>query len=157
MVSDSPHINRPRLVHIDGTPIFRDRVDAASEKRLSRIVADAFRCEIHEFGALSPLDWFATRDGRLIGVLELKTRPAASSEVANQLISVRKWLSLTLASVGMGVPAVFAVEFTDGVRWSAISDLPNLKAHVGGRNDRPNSPGAREPVFYIPLGCLKPL
>jgi hypothetical protein len=103
--------------HVDGTQIFATTQDRQSEAVVADLLGRAWQCDLHRFGELCALDWYATRYNRLVGVLELKTRTHASDRYPTVFLNVRKWLALHLASVGLGVPGVFVVRFTDTIRW----------------------------------------
>src|SRR6188472_4237947 len=109
------YYDRQTATHIDGSPIFATQQDKSAEDAVAAIAEGVWGCQIRRFGALSPVDWFATRDGRVVGVLEVKSRSHAAAKYETVFLNVRKWLALTLASVGMGVPALYLVQFTDGV------------------------------------------
>lgn len=151
------YYDRQQATHIDGSPIFATEQDKSAEDAVAVQVEREWGCEIRRFGALSPVDWFATRSGRVIGVLEVKSRSHPSTKYATVYLNVRKWLALTLASVGMGVPALYLVQFSDGVRWCRVADVDASRIKVGGCAEIVKSRSDIEPVIEVPVGLMRPL
>src|SRR5688500_988415 len=110
----SSYYDRAPATHLDGTPIFRTAEDEQNENQVAAVLAREWGCEVRGFGHLAPIDWFAVRAGRLVGLLELKARTHASGRYPTVFLNLRKWLALQLAAVGTGVPGIFVVQFTDG-------------------------------------------
>jgi hypothetical protein len=143
--------------HLDGTPIFTSAADVASEGDVAVLMERAWSCDLHRFGLLCPVDWYATRAGRLVGVLELKTRTHAAATFPTVFLNVRKWLALSMAAWGLGVPALFVVRFTDGVRWCRVQDV-NARVHrVAGCARRVKSASDVEPVIEVAVEAMTAL
>lgn len=121
--------------HIDGTLVFGNAQDHRNEDAVADMLARAWRCELHRFAELCPLDWYATRYERLVGVAELKVRLHAVDRYPTVFLNVRKWMALNLASVGLGVPSVFVVRFTDALCWCPVG-LSMGHVRIDGRHDR---------------------
>lgn len=151
------YYDRSLATHIDGTSVFANETDRANEQRVADVIASAWSCDVRPFGALSPVDWYASRAGRLSGLLELKCRTHAVEKYPTVFLNVRKWLALTLGSVGMGVPAVFVVRFTDGLRWVPVAEINASNQVVGGCARRVKSDNDIEPVIEVPVSILRPL
>ena len=106
---------------------------------------------------LAPLDFFATRHGRFVSVIEVKCRSHASDTYPTVFLNVRKWLALGLAQVGLGVRALFVVEFTDQIkfiRWDAVGAD---KVRIGGCSTRVTSHADIEPVIEVEVEQMLPL
>lgn len=118
-----------------------------------------WNCKLHKFGSLCPIDWYAERAGRLVGVAELKSRTHASDTFSTVYLSVRKWLALSLASIGLGCPALFVVSFTDGVRWISVADVDASAIRICGVNRNKakaeRDANAIEPIIDVPVASLK--
>lgn len=151
MQAPGDYYNRKAATAIDGTPIFKTAEDDASESRIAKALESEWRCTLRSFGRLSPVDWYAERDGRLIGVIELKSRSHPSTRFPTVFLNVRKWLALQLAAVGLGVPAIFVVEFTDCVRWISVADVDPSRARVGGCLRMVKSRSDVEPVIEVEI------
>jgi hypothetical protein len=137
--------------HLDGSPIFKTEIDERNENEVSAAIAAAWRCNVRSFGRLSPIDWYAERDGRLVGVLELKSRSHPSSKHPTVFLNVRKWLTLAMASMGLGVPAIFVVRFEDQTLWVPLSKVDASSVRMGGCSRIVKSRSDVEPVIEIPV------
>ena len=115
MLRGMGYYDRENIVHIDGTRIFQNKEDSSNENDVASAVETLWKCSVRRFGALSPIDWFAERDGRVVGLLELKSRPHQRLKFPTVFLNVRKWLSLVVGSVGLCCPAIFVVKFNDGI------------------------------------------
>lgn len=151
------YYDRASVTHVDGTRIFQTEEDRNHERAVAALLAKAWRCNIQQFGALSPVDWYAERNGRLVGVLELKSRPHASSRFPTVFLNVRKWLALSLASVGLGCPALFVVQLSDGVWWIPLSHIDATGCRIAGCMSIVKSGNDIEPIIEVPISALKPL
>lgn len=153
----SSYYNRNAATFVDGSPIFKTEDDERSEGEIGKVIEKVWSCECRSFGKLSPVDWFFVRTGRLIGVGELKTRTHASDKYPTVFLNVRKWLALSLAANGLGVPAVFVVRFTDVVRWIGVADIDASVARMGGCTKIVKSRNDIEPVIEVPVTAMKVL
>lgn len=148
---------RQGLMNSDGTPLFATRSDAASEDDTARLVEQTWGASLHKFGPLAPIDFYAIRHGRLVGLLELKTRSHASDAFPTVFLNVRKWLALRMASMGIGVPAVFVARFTDDVRWIDVEEVDASKARMGGALRVVKASSDVEPVIEVPVAQMRAL
>lgn len=151
------YYNRENVVHLDGTNIFQTKEDRDNELEVATLVEGVWHCKFHRFGALSPVDWFAERMGRLVGIAELKSRPHERNRYPTVFLNVRKWLSLTVGSVGLGCPAVFIVKFNDGVFWCRVSEIDASNQKIGGCSKIVKSHSDIEPVIEVPVLLLTKL
>jgi hypothetical protein len=152
------YYDRESAQHIDGSLIFKTREDRESEAFVAREISEAWKCELLSFGDLCPIDWYAVRDGRFVGVIELKTRSHARNRYPTTFLNMRKWLALTMAEQWTGAPAILAVRFTDGVYWAPISRLKApLTVRVGGCTHIVKSRSDVEPQVEVPIEALRPL
>lgn len=141
--------------HLDGTRIFQSAEDRRNEDAVARVLEQHWSCEVNHFGALSPIDWYATRRGRIVGVLELKSPDRAAGLYA--WLNVRKWLALTLAQAGLGVPALFVVKFTDALCWIPLSEIDASHVVIAGRTDRKQSDSTIEPIIKVSVALMRRL
>lgn len=151
------YYDRQATTHLDGTQIFQNDDDRQAERDVAARLAAAWDCRIVSFGALAPVDWYAERNGRLIGVLELKSRSVAKSQYSTVFLNVRKWLALQLASVGLRCPALFVVKFTDAVLWSKLRDIDAGDVKVLGCSRFVKSVNDMEPVIEVPIATMRAL
>ena len=151
------YYERQNVVHLDGTHVFQTDEDRNTEAAVAAEIASKWDCEIVRFGALSPIDWYGKRFGRLVGVLELKTRTHASNKFPTVFLNVRKWLALALASNGLAVPGLFVVKFTDCIRWTRLGDIDASKVIIGGCIRRVKADNDVEPVIEVSIVDMREL
>lgn len=139
----------------DGGPLFANDLDKRNEADVQALVEEKWNCQVLPFGPLCPVDFYALRDGRPVGVLELKSRQHASDKYPTVFLNVRKWLALRMASLGMGCPAVFIVRFTDGIYYVPVDEIDTKVLTMGGTNTIVKSHTDREPVFHVAVASMK--
>jgi hypothetical protein len=151
------YYDRTNVVHLDGSSIFHKPEDQRAEREVADQISAAWKCKLYSFGALAPIDWYALRHDRMVGVLELKTRHHASDAFKVVFLNVRKWLALSLASVGLGVPAIFVVKFDDRVVWIPLSEIDPRPMRIAGCKRLVKSCNDIEPIIMIPFTSMRPL
>lgn len=148
---------RSAVSNSDGTPLFSTRDDAAAEAATARLVEQTWGAQLYKFGPLAPIDFYAIRAGRLVGVLEVKTRSHESDRYPTVFLNVRKWLALRMASMGLGVPAVFVARFEDSVRWIDVEQVDASAARMGGCLRIVKARSDIEPVIEVPVANMRPI
>lgn len=149
------YYDRTVTTHLDGTPIFKTEEDSRNENQVARQLEEAWRCTLHPFGKLAPVDWFAQRDGRIVGLVELKSRSHPSSRFDSVFLNVRKWFALQLGALGLGTPAIFVVQFTDGLRWVPVGEIDATKQRIGGTTRIVKAVSDIEPVIDVPIALMR--
>lgn len=149
------YYDRAPAQHLDGTPIFKTAADESSEQHVAQLIESRWGCALHSFGRLSPVDWYAERDGRLVGLLELKTRSHKIGTYPTVFLNVRKYLALQLGAVGLGVPALFVVRWTDALRWVEVASVDASSSTIGGCLRVVKSRNDVEPVIEVPVGAMR--
>ena len=139
----------------NGAPIFTNAEDRAHELETRHLLENLWNCEIKPFGLLSPVDFFALRDGMLVGVLELKSRSHASTTYSTVFLNVRKWGSLMLYHLGLGCPALFVVRFTDEYRWINVLEIDASQLKMAGTKHLIKSHTDIEPVILVPVSLMQ--
>ncbi len=129
--------------------------DSRSEDEVAAMIGERMRCEVRHFGQFSAVDWYMVRNGRLVGVAELKTRSHDSGKYPTVFLNVRKWLALLLAEQGLGVPAAYFVRFADGVRWVKVGEIDASQVRIGGCARIVKSRNDIEPVIEIPVEQMR--
>lgn len=152
--AESSFYDRKEATHLDGTPIFRNADDEKNEQTIADLLSTAWKCNVTSFGILSPIDWFAERDGRVIGLLELKSRTHDTAKHETVFLNVRKWLALSLGAIGMNVPSIYVVRFTDAVRWIEIASVDARNVKMGGCAKFWNSRSNIEPIIHVPVADM---
>lgn len=153
----SSYYERSNVTHLDGSRIFHTPTDTDAEQSVAAELERAWGCELHKFGALAAVDWYATRHGRMVGLLELKNRSHASDSYETVFLNVRKWMALTLSSVGLGAPPIFVVRFTDGIRWVPVAEIDASHHRIAGCSRIVKASNDIEPVIEVPVLLLRRL
>lgn len=137
-------------------PVYFSGKDKENEERALRVLKKKWNCEFHSFGFLFPIDYYALRNGALVGVIEIKTRNKSSLEYPYVFLALRKWISLGLVQNGLGVPAIFVVQFTDRIMFIPFDKIDAKKFEVGGRKDRNGGGGNDlEPLIKVDVAEMR--
>ena len=153
----SDYYSRNSAEFIDGSPIFKTPEDERNEHDIADLINKQWRCDVRSLGKLAPIDWVFVRDGRLVGVGELKSRTHKRNKYPTVFLNLRKWLALSLATSGLGVPAVFVVKFTDQICWINIKYVDASKIKIGGCRSMVKSRNDVEPVIEVPCDTMMQL
>lgn len=145
---------RERLTHIDGTAVFKNAADLANELRVATRLGQVWGCQVKPFAALSPIDWYAERYGRMVGVLEVKSRPHASDKFPTVFLAVRKYLTLLLAATAHNCPAVFVADLIDGIFWLPLARIDGARVRIAGNMAVIRDASAIEPVIDVPIASM---
>lgn len=156
MADGASYYDREVTTFLDGSPVFATEKDRRNEESTARVLERAWRCELRRYGELSPVDWFAVRDGRIVGVLELKSRSHESTRYPTVFLNQRKQLSLVWAAMGTGAPALFVVRFTDGIWWTIVG-LAMGDIKLGGCREIVKARSDIEPVIHVPVAEMRQL
>lgn len=151
------YYGREGSIHTDGTPLFQEPGDRKREAEVSELLSSAWSCDVHPFGVLAPLDYFATRHGRLSAVIEIKCRSHNETAFETVFLNLRKWLALGLAQVGMGVPAFFVVQFRNSVRYARWDEIDARNFSIGGCSDIVKSHSDIEPLIEVSVPDMTPV
>jgi hypothetical protein len=148
------YYDRKTARHVDGTPIFSTPEDDRNQEKVARFLEKAWGCEVKNFGKLAPVDWWFQRDGRLVGVGELKCCTVKNPD--NHFLNLRKWLALNMAANGVGVPAVFVVMLMDERVFSIkVNKIDASRIIIGGCSKIVKSRNDVEPVILVPALSMK--
>lgn len=153
----STYRDRSGAANSDGTPLHANDYDLAAETEVRAVIEREWNCALHHFGRLCPVDFYAIRDGRLVGLVEVKSRSHASDKFPTVFLNVRKWLALSMAQSGLGVPAMFVVRFTDGVRFIPVGEVNASAVRIGGVAAVVKSHSDVEPVIEVPVEDMRVL
>lgn len=149
------YYDRVVATHTDGTPSFATDADRGNEADAIARLEAAWQCSVKRFGHMAPIDFFCEQHGRLVAVAELKSRMHAAGTYPDVFLNLRKWLALQLASIGLNVPALFIVRFTDRMLYVPISDLHAPDVTIGGTRRIVKSRSDIEPVVLVPISEMR--
>lgn len=152
-MGSSSYYDRVGSIHpFDRGIVFATPEDEAAENEVRLFVEREWECQLHKFGKLTPVDWYALRHDHLVAVLEFKARSEPKDKYPTVFLNLRKWLALTMASLGFDIPAFFVVKWTDGLAWINLKDVDANHANIKylGCRSIVKSASDREPVILIP-------
>jgi hypothetical protein len=134
---------------------FQTAADDLAERQTATLLAAAWKCDIHLFGPFNPIDGYAARNGRMMGLVEIKCRSHTSTAYHTVYLSMRKHFSMSLASTLYCVPSYFVVRFADNkIGWLTLDDVDPRYMIIAGHAD-PRAPNDREPVIEVPLVMMR--
>jgi hypothetical protein len=151
------YYDRTAAKHLDGSPVFKSEADERNESEVAALVQRAWGCELRSLGRLALVDWVAVRDGRVVGIVELKSRSHESAKHPTVFLNFRKWLALTVAALGLGCPAIFVARFTDATLWIAVAEVDAGRCRIGGCLHVVKSRSDVEPVIEVPIAAMRRL
>lgn len=128
------------------------------EGELADRVGAVWDCTLRAFPAFSPIDWYAERQRRIVGLAELKTRRHVRGTYATVHVALRKWQALAQAEAALGVRGVFVIAWTDALGWASVWTLARHATGIvlGGRTDRGLANDV-EPMLDVALEAFAPL
>ena len=147
----APYMDRTESTNSDGTPLYASDYDTKQEQIICAALEEAWKCSVKPFGRLCPVDFYAVRDGRLVGVIEAKSRSHTSDKFPTVFFNVRKWLALNMAQAGLGVPAIFVSRFTDQIKFIRMDKVDASRVRIGGTKNIVKSHTDIEPVIEVPV------
>lgn len=135
-------------------PTLQTANDLERQVAVAALLEQRWQWELHSFGDLNPVDWWAEQDNRIKAFLELKVRTYSRDDFGDVWFAMRKWLALTMTASAFGVQGIFVVQFTDALLWIDIADVSGhpdtIKIGIGERRGR-GLPNDREPVIHVPI------
>jgi hypothetical protein len=149
------YYQRQTRTDANGLRVFSTPEDHASEDRVARILERAFNCTLHAWPTYHPVDWFAARGGKMVALLELKTRSHASTAFDTVWLNVRKWSALYEHGKALAVPSLFVVQFTDQLRYIDLRDVNAARHRIGGCRQVVKSFTDIEPVIEVEVASMK--
>jgi Holliday junction resolvase-like predicted endonuclease len=148
------YYDRTHTTNEQGQVGFASPADREAEDRAALILEATWNCKLHRYQPFDEIDWYASRGGRTVAFVELKTRNHESTRHGTVFLNYRKHLTLTQAWRHTGKRCLFVVQFTDGI-WAInvlsidASDLP-----LRGCKRIVKSPLDIEPVIEVPVSSM---
>ena len=157
-MSRPDYYHRQAFVNTDGSPLFCQDYDKENEQEVVAELSRGWKCEIKPFGRLCPIDYFAIKDGRMAGLVEIKSRTHPSTKYDDVFLNLRKWSALAQAQAAFGCPAVFVVKFTDKIMFIRLFDIDTRGAiEIRGCREIVKSHSDREPVILVKIENMSEL
>jgi hypothetical protein len=130
----------------------------ARQKVVADRLAAKWRCEWGQMGPYSPFDVYMLRERKVHALVEIRTRrDIAHDSHPYVLIDLDKWFHLMQCEIGLQLPGLYAVAFTDGIYYVRIGALPvnDYRLLYCGRKDRPEAANDMSPVVQVPNGQFR--
>jgi hypothetical protein len=145
------YYNRNAIVHLDGTRVFQSAEDQRNEREIAATLEKTWGCRIAAFGALSPIDWYAERHGRLVGLLEMKSRHHAHDLYEGAFLNVRNgWRSRSARWVWVAPrSSSFAMTTPSTGRQSRASTRPTIALRDARASSRARTTSSRLSMFRL--------
>ena len=134
--------------------ILEQPADVDNEHTAAARLEAAWGVKLHRFPRLHAVDWYAEREDRLVGYVEIKVRTVTADSYPTVFLSLRKYASLTNLEHATGIPSTFVAGFACGsLLWIRTSDVDARSIVMGGRTDRGLTMD-REPMVNVPIADM---
>jgi hypothetical protein len=115
----------------------------------------AWNMKMGSFGRFAPLDFYAFRNNKLVGLMELKTHPYGVGKYPTTQLNLRKWGWLRLYK-DLGVKVLYLKMFGQDLYYIDVDDIVVEDAiKMGGCHRYVKSQTDIEPVIHIPVDDFK--
>lgn len=136
-------------------PMYESQGDLSTEREIISTVAEKWKVSPLKLPIAYSFDFSMYRGDALKAVVEVKRRKHRFGHFPDVILSLAKF-NTALSFINMGIPAIFVVEFDDGIRFHRFDpDFP-YNFSMGGRSDRGDWQDV-EPVVLIPTETFKTL
>lgn len=134
-------------------PRYETDFDLNNENSAKSLIESRYNCVLHKLPISYSSDWVATRDNKIVAVIEYKKRTFSRNKYNTTFIFVDKWMNGKRLAETMGVPFLLFVEWTDGLYWHQAGSAP-VEFKISGRTDR-NDPQDIQPSVHIPVTAFR--
>lgn len=154
-MTDSYYDRQPVLDE-NGKPRFAQQSDDEAQENMRQLIEQRWRCKVQSYGHWAPVDFWAGRGGEIIlAGIEFKRRYHELGKYPTVFLNLRKWIALHFAQLGLDKPAIYVVQFDDGVRWIELCDIPVTQVRIGGCREFVKSVNDIEPVIEVPIALME--
>lgn len=136
-------------------PKYETTTDLNNEYVAQRRVEMSLNCRLYKLPISYRADWVATRDNKIVAVIEYKKRTFEKDKYPTTFVFVDKWMNGKQLAESMGVPFILAIEWTDGIFWH-IAGSSDVEFRISGRTDRGDSQDI-QPAVHIPVTAFTKL
>lgn len=137
--------------------LFHGPQDVEREARIQYALEAYWGCQLHTFGPAYVLDWSATRNGKVVAVIEAKARSHHSDRYGTVYLNPRKLAALIEHGRLMNALPLYVVEFLDGIRWIDVRNVDPQRQTFGGRSYQIWTRNDRELLIEVPVNEMKRL
>ena len=141
-------------------PMYETSGDRQNEKKVVEFLQERWNCEADKLKIACEIDYSLTRDGKIIGVMEIKCRKYDYKTLDGWnglILSAHKWQAAKRWGKTHEIAFVLALGLLDGIYVLSVGaneKWPLLQLITGGRRDR-NDPQDIEPCVLIPMKLFK--
>jgi len=131
---------------------YETATNRADERATADVLEPVWHCKLRRLPPLSPVDYYAERDDRLVALVEIKCRERPLSAYPVVWIDAHKWWMMRDAAEGFHTRALFVVRCSDVILYcdlESVDGAPGVRTWVGGRTDR-NDANDRDLIVCIP-------
>lgn len=135
-------------------PLYESASDLNNEAQVISILSNKWNIKFHKLPIRYHLDYAATKNGRVVGYVEIKVRRYSMAQISNwggYMLSVAKLQTAKQLCEISSASFCLAVQCTDGLYWMTIKDFSEFPVTITGRSDRGDSQDI-EPCVLIPGG-----
>lgn len=140
-------------------PLYESASDLSNEAQVISTLSKKWDIKFHKLPIRYHLDYAATKNGRVVGYIEVKVRKYTMSQISNwggYMLSVGKLQAAKQLCEISKASFCLAVQCTDGLYWTTIKDFSEFPVTITGRTDRGDEQDV-EPCVLIPGGRFKAL
>lgn len=123
----------------------------AGEQEVASILSRVWKCQVRPSAHFSHYDFELDRDGRMIAIVEVKTRRCRHDQYRDTYLRLEKWYRLFDLSRALEIPAFYVVNFTDEIRFIEAKKVDPRRFETGGRTDRPYMPHDISTKILVPV------
>lgn len=137
--------------------ILERTIDVDNETAAAARLEATWGVTLHRYPRLHAVDWYAERDDRLVGHVEIKVRTCTATTYPTVYLSLRKYSSLLMLEQATGARSAFVAGFACGtLLWTPITDVDARDVVIAGRTDR-GLGSDREPMILVPIPGMIPV
>jgi len=130
--------------------IMETDADRKREKTVASKIEQAWNCQLVEMPKLSWFDYCASRDGKIVAYIEIKTRTNSQDAYSTYMISATKITKGLNAARVLRIKFLLVVQFTDALMFVDVSKA-KFSLGIADRKDV----NCIEVVLQIPMNEFK--
>lgn len=135
-------------------PLYETQSDLRNEAQVVSILSKSWNTTFHKLPIRYHLDYAATKNGKVIGYVEIKVRKYTMAQIdkwGGYMLSIAKLQTAQELCRISKATFCLVVQCTDGLYWMTIKDFSEFPVVITGRTDRGDSQDV-EPCVLIPGG-----
>lgn len=114
-------------------PLYESEQDRENEDRVAKTLSNKFECTYFKLPIAYKADYAFLREEKVVGLVEVRCRNVTFAKYETIMLSVHKRMDCLALADALKVPALFAVQYQDGLYTINLEEEPDF-ARVGGRS-----------------------